>query len=150
MTRFHTVKRTAVVAFEGGIDAARRAKKEGRSLGGAPIRISWAYPWLLAPPAVAAPPDGAGEVEAAHTPPALASLPAASADATGSGCGSGSGKAVGAVRPPEPECTVCFEPMDAKIVLAPCGHVLCDDCAPKHDECPLCRAPVTARIRLFY
>ena len=32
------------------------------------------------------------------------------------------------------------------ICLAPCGHQLCNVCAPKVDACPLCRCTIHDRV----
>mmetsp|Transcript_1752 Transcript_1752/g.3776 ORF Transcript_1752/g.3776 Transcript_1752/m.3776 type:complete len:251 (+) Transcript_1752:427-1179(+) len=47
------------------------------------------------------------------------------------------------------QCKVC---LDAELasVLVPCGHSLaCWSCAGKLKTCPLCRAPITARTRIY-
>ena len=45
----------------------------------------------------------------------------------------------------EDECPICYEIMQAPIILA-CGHTFCEDCAQewcgRDRTCPLCRAPV--------
>jgi hypothetical protein len=47
------------------------------------------------------------------------------------------------------ECTVCYDSA-ANIALVPCGHtVLCNRCASRVSECPVCRAKVQSRLRIF-
>ena len=46
-----------------------------------------------------------------------------------------------------PQCCVCFE--RARNTALGCGHVLCGECASRVEECPLCRTPVTIRIKLY-
>ena len=44
-----------------------------------------------------------------------------------------------------PDCPICYETMQAPIILA-CGHTFCEDCAQewcdRERTCPLCRAPI--------
>ena len=47
------------------------------------------------------------------------------------------------------ECPICFEP-ERSTALVPCGHILCRACAAAHESCPVCRAAVTSRLRLFH
>jgi hypothetical protein len=124
ISRFHAVRRTAVVTFKGdeavAIASARQAKAQGRTIKGLPIRISWNKP----PPSAAA-------ITAASTPQASPSPSIAS-------------PALAVA-----ECVVCFNPLAVKIAFG-CGHaVVCNGCAPTLTECPVCRALITARIRLF-
>jgi hypothetical protein len=44
-------------------------------------------------------------------------------------------------------CDICIE--NPKRIAFLCGHVTCEDCAPKLTACPTCRKPITARIKLF-
>ena len=45
-------------------------------------------------------------------------------------------------------CCVCLdEPPET--VLIPCGHFLCQSCAPNFQTCPICRSPVGSRHRTF-
>ena len=47
-------------------------------------------------------------------------------------------------------CKVCRE-RSLAIVLSPCQHlVLCIECAPQISLCPVCRAVVTSRDRVFF
>ena len=64
----------------------------------------------------------------------------ASAAASGSGPSGGTGNV----------CPVCEDetrPRDTR--LAPCGHVFCGGCAASVKDCPMCRAPVRKRERVF-
>jgi hypothetical protein len=42
-------------------------------------------------------------------------------------------------------CGVCME-APKTIVLVPCGHQLCQACAPKVDKCPQCRVTIKERV----
>jgi hypothetical protein len=44
-------------------------------------------------------------------------------------------------------CDICIE--NPKRIAFRCGHVTCEDCAPKLTACPTCRKPITDRIKLF-
>lgn len=44
-------------------------------------------------------------------------------------------------------CPVCIE--RAKDTVFGCGHFTCGECAAELSECPMCRAPITARIKTF-
>jgi serine/threonine protein kinase len=47
------------------------------------------------------------------------------------------------------ECVVCVDAARS-IALAPCGHVCsCEDCAGELQQCPICRQPIDARLKLF-
>ena len=49
---------------------------------------------------------------------------------------------------PAQECSVCLERV--RSVAFGCGHLCaCDRCAPNLRECPICRAPVTERRRIY-
>jgi hypothetical protein len=41
-------------------------------------------------------------------------------------------------------CPVCLATDYYPLVLVPCGHGCCDDCAPKLKECPLCKVAFTS------
>jgi hypothetical protein len=46
-------------------------------------------------------------------------------------------------------CKVCKEE-ECRVLLAPCSHcVLCVGCADRVDECPICRAAITARQQVI-
>jgi hypothetical protein len=48
------------------------------------------------------------------------------------------------------ECIVCVD-APRSIALAPCGHVCsCDDCAGELHQCPICRKPIEARLKVFH
>ena len=55
-------------------------------------------------------------------------------------------RALSAAREQEEHCGLCME--RPKGVVFQCGHQTCALCSTV-DECPFCRAPVTARIVLF-
>ena len=45
-------------------------------------------------------------------------------------------------------CIICFE--EAKTVVFGCQHMCCcGTCADSLKECPMCRAPITFRMRVF-
>lgn len=47
------------------------------------------------------------------------------------------------------ECVVCLDAPNTH-ALVPCGHkCICDSCIHVGDECPLCRAIVTFKLRIF-
>ena len=66
------------------------------------------------------------------------------------------------VEPPEPEateppstepastdCVICWDG-DAEYAAVPCGHrCLCANCSQTVSECPVCRAAMTAVLRVF-
>lgn len=47
-------------------------------------------------------------------------------------------------------CKICFS-KKANIALIPCGHSnFCKDCVMKFDtECPVCRTPISGKIKIF-
>ena len=46
------------------------------------------------------------------------------------------------------ECIVCLE--NTREVAFGCGHLcVCDGCSTVVGECPICRAPITERRRIF-
>ncbi len=50
------------------------------------------------------------------------------------------------------DCCVCFENIEQKIGLIPCGHTtICEKCIPSlHDkQCPICRVSFTQCVKLF-
>ncbi|XP_029470222.1 baculoviral IAP repeat-containing protein 7 isoform X2 [Rhinatrema bivittatum] len=49
----------------------------------------------------------------------------------------------------ERTCKICMD-RDVSIVLVPCGHlVLCGECAPNLQCCPICRAAIRSRVQTF-
>lgn len=49
------------------------------------------------------------------------------------------------------ECSICYEEVgeDLKMVaFNPCGHTSCEKCAPKINECHVCRQKVISKIRV--
>lgn len=47
------------------------------------------------------------------------------------------------------ECVVCLQPK-LEIVFLPCGHMCtCATCAPRVEDCPMCRAAITEKKRVF-
>mmetsp|Transcript_20208 Transcript_20208/g.51605 ORF Transcript_20208/g.51605 Transcript_20208/m.51605 type:complete len:636 (-) Transcript_20208:238-2145(-) len=47
-------------------------------------------------------------------------------------------------------CKVCLEEL-INIVLIPCGHQsLCSGCAQPLSDCPICRAPIAQRVKVFF
>lgn len=52
--------------------------------------------------------------------------------------------------PGSSECVVCME-TGAQVIFLPCGHVCCCQvCSDALQNCPLCRANISQRIRLFH
>jgi hypothetical protein len=51
---------------------------------------------------------------------------------------------------PEAEaCVICLGQRKTHL-FAPCGHkCVCQDCVISVDECPVCRAAITARVRVY-
>ncbi|XP_006897007.1 PREDICTED: baculoviral IAP repeat-containing protein 7 [Elephantulus edwardii] len=48
----------------------------------------------------------------------------------------------------ERTCKVCLD-RTVGVVFAPCGHLVCTECAPNLRVCPICRAPISSCIRTF-
>lgn len=44
-------------------------------------------------------------------------------------------------------CSVCLD--KPRTLAFGCGHIVCVTCGPQLTICPMCRAPVTSRIKLF-
>ena len=80
------------------------------------------------------------ELAAAQQAAAAAAVAAAGARAATEGCSTGRGGG---------ECVVCLDsPME--MMLEPCHHVcLCAACALRMSDCPVCRAKVARRVRLY-
>ncbi|KAI6699887.1 hypothetical protein NL676_014211 [Syzygium grande] len=47
----------------------------------------------------------------------------------------------------EPVCPICLT--NPKNMAFGCGHLTCKDCGASISTCPLCRQPITTRLRLF-
>lgn len=48
------------------------------------------------------------------------------------------------------KCCVCYNQLEVKKVIVPCGHTnLCDNCYKKINECPICKTPIQNFIRLY-
>ena len=46
-------------------------------------------------------------------------------------------------------CAVCTDALK-NVMFEPCRHVsVCESCAPKVDECPLCRKPATRKVPVY-
>ncbi|XP_069892907.1 baculoviral IAP repeat-containing protein 7-like [Dipodomys merriami] len=45
-------------------------------------------------------------------------------------------------------CKVCLD-RAVSVVFVPCGHLVCADCAPSLQQCPICRAPISSCVRTF-
>ena len=45
------------------------------------------------------------------------------------------------------ECPVCFQTLSAPIYQCRSGHVVCKDCHPKLETCPICRELYDGPIR---
>ncbi|XP_016284071.1 baculoviral IAP repeat-containing protein 7 [Monodelphis domestica] len=48
----------------------------------------------------------------------------------------------------ERTCKVCMYQV-VSIVFVPCGHLVCSECAPNLQQCPICRAAIHGSIRTF-
>ncbi|XP_047391842.1 baculoviral IAP repeat-containing protein 7 isoform X5 [Sciurus carolinensis] len=48
----------------------------------------------------------------------------------------------------ERRCKVCLD-RATSIVFVPCGHLVCAECAPSLQLCPICRAAIRSRVRTF-
>ncbi|CAI7733539.1 unnamed protein product [Closterium sp. NIES-54] len=69
----------------------------------------------------------------------LTGAAAAAESASGSGAASAAGGGT--------ECPVCL--MYPKNTAFQCGHQICEECGKQMKNCPICRAPVTMRIKLY-
>ncbi|XP_030543675.1 E3 ubiquitin-protein ligase RGLG3 isoform X1 [Rhodamnia argentea] len=49
--------------------------------------------------------------------------------------------------PAEPVCPICLT--NPKNMAFGCGHLTCKDCGATLSTCPLCRQPITTRLRLY-
>ncbi|ONK57983.1 uncharacterized protein A4U43_C09F6440 [Asparagus officinalis] len=49
--------------------------------------------------------------------------------------------------PTEQACPICLT--NPRNMAFGCGHLTCKDCGPTLSTCPMCRAPITTRVRLF-
>jgi len=46
-------------------------------------------------------------------------------------------------------CQICTD-ADVDVAFVPCGHVMCcSDCSARLDVCPLCKAGVSQRLKIF-
>ena len=46
-------------------------------------------------------------------------------------------------------CATCCQE-ERRVMLAPCSHcVLCEGCAERVEECPMCRTPIQSRRKLI-
>ncbi|XP_012885807.1 PREDICTED: baculoviral IAP repeat-containing protein 7 [Dipodomys ordii] len=45
-------------------------------------------------------------------------------------------------------CKVCLD-RAVSVVFVPCGHLVCADCAPSLQQCPICRAAISSCVRTF-
>uniref|UniRef100_A0A8C4N9R2 RING-type E3 ubiquitin transferase n=1 Tax=Equus asinus asinus TaxID=83772 RepID=A0A8C4N9R2_EQUAS len=48
----------------------------------------------------------------------------------------------------ERTCKVCLD-RAVSVVFVPCGHLVCAECAPNLQICPICRAPIDSCVRTF-
>uniref|UniRef100_A0A4X2LMP8 RING-type E3 ubiquitin transferase n=1 Tax=Vombatus ursinus TaxID=29139 RepID=A0A4X2LMP8_VOMUR len=48
----------------------------------------------------------------------------------------------------ERTCKVCMYQV-VSIVFVPCGHLVCSECAPNLQQCPICRAVIHGSVRTF-
>ncbi|XP_024038672.1 E3 ubiquitin-protein ligase RGLG3 isoform X2 [Citrus clementina] len=54
---------------------------------------------------------------------------------------------VEATAPVEPVCPICLT--NPKDMAFGCGHTTCKDCGTTISSCPMCREPITTRLRLY-
>jgi hypothetical protein len=45
-------------------------------------------------------------------------------------------------------CKVCLD-RAVSVVFVPCGHLVCAECAPSLQQCPICRTPIGSCVRTF-
>uniref|UniRef100_A0A8C0ZVE1 RING-type E3 ubiquitin transferase n=2 Tax=Castor canadensis TaxID=51338 RepID=A0A8C0ZVE1_CASCN len=45
-------------------------------------------------------------------------------------------------------CKVCLD-RALSVVFVPCGHLVCAECAPSLQQCPICRTPIGSCVRTF-
>ncbi|MEJ1279240.1 baculoviral IAP repeat-containing 7 (livin) [Cricetulus griseus] len=48
----------------------------------------------------------------------------------------------------ERTCKVCLD-RAVSVVFVPCGHLVCTECAPNLQVCPICREPISSCVRTF-
>ncbi|KAK2505673.1 hypothetical protein MC885_016810 [Smutsia gigantea] len=48
----------------------------------------------------------------------------------------------------EQTCKVCLD-QAVRVVFVPCGHMVCTECAPALQLCPICRSPIRSCVRTF-
>lgn len=48
----------------------------------------------------------------------------------------------------ERTCKVCLD-RAVDVVFVPCGHLVCTECAPNLQVCPICRVPIGSCVRTF-
>ncbi|XP_059115808.1 baculoviral IAP repeat-containing protein 7 [Peromyscus eremicus] len=48
----------------------------------------------------------------------------------------------------ERTCKVCLH-RAVSVVFVPCGHLVCTECAPNLQVCPICRVPICSCVRTF-
>ena len=47
------------------------------------------------------------------------------------------------------ECKICMEKLN-KVMLIPCGHCFCLDCAKNIEVCPICRSEVNGINNIYF
>ena len=152
----------------------QQARFQERNPGGRILYIArYQIPYLSAAPAAgagsgsaasAAPAAGSGSGSAASAAPtgvpasaAPTGVPASAAPSVVPSAGAGSGSAAsaapgGSTRELEAlkdriTCSICLE--REKNTRLNCGHMICDTCAASISLCPICRAPITSRDRVY-
>jgi len=51
--------------------------------------------------------------------------------------------------PVSAKCVICFEKRE-EVAVDPCGHLsMCKECSEMVQQCPVCRAPIEKRLRVF-
>ncbi|KAL6853388.1 hypothetical protein ACP4OV_019417 [Aristida adscensionis] len=89
----------------------------------------------ISPPRILPPPNKVLEHDAA----AAALHPPATASSRSTGIGKSAAD--------EQVCPICLT--NPKDMAFQCGHLTCKECGPTLSTCPLCRAPITMRVRLY-
>jgi len=50
----------------------------------------------------------------------------------------------------EGECVICFEELEQRIALLPCGHAtFCKTCAKKLNICPICKSNIVSQSKIY-
>lgn len=47
------------------------------------------------------------------------------------------------------QCKLCLD-ADARFHFRPCGHLCCETCASRVTTCPVCRANIDEKLKIYY